>query len=321
MVAGGTGTIGVPLVRQLLARDAIVTVVSLDNPDHARRLLGPEIRYAREDLTDLDACLRATEGQDIVFNLVGIKGSVGIGETKVASYFVPMLRFQTNLMDAAFRSKVSRYLFVSSVCGYPQAALHEEDHMWDGLPKQNDRYPGLAKRIGEIQGETYMKEFGWDAVRIVRPSNVYGPHDDFDPRTAQVIPALIRRTLDGENPLVVWGDGSAVRDFVFTDDVAYWCLEALEKAPPCTPINLGSGRGCTIREVAEIIVKHSASRARIEWDASKPSGDPVRLMSMERAKNLIGFTPRTSLEDGIRRTIAWYLENRDLASQRQKVVQ
>ena len=321
LVAGGTGTIGIPLVRQLVDRGANVTVASLDDPLFARRLLGPDIRFVREDLTLLDACLRATQGQDIVINLVGIKGSVGIGETKVASYFVPMLRFQTNLMDAAFQHKASRYLFVSSVCGYPQAALHHEDHMWDGLPKQNDRYPGLAKRIGEIQGETYLKEFGWDAVRIVRPSNVYGPHDDFDPRTAQVIPALIRRTIDGEDPLVVWGDGSAVRDFVFSDDVAHWCLEALEKAPPCTPVNLGSGQGCTIREVAEIIVKHSPSRPRIEWDASRPSGDPVRLMSMERAKKLIGFAPRTSLEEGIRRTIAWYLEHKDLASQRQKVVQ
>jgi GDP-L-fucose synthase len=252
--------------------------------------------------------------------MVGIKGSVGIGETKVASYFVPMLRFQTNLMDAAFRSKVSRYLFVSSVCGYPPSSLHLEDNMWNGLPKQNDKYPGLAKRIGEIQGETYLKEFGWDAVRIVRPSNVYGPFDDFDPRTAQVIPALIRRMLDGENPVRVWGDGSAVRDFILSDDVAYWCLEALEKSPPCTPVNLGSGTGCTIREVAEAIAKSVPLRPRIEWDANKPSGDPVRLMSMERAKALIGFKPRTSLEDGIGQTIAWYLEHKDLASQRRGVV-
>lgn len=321
LVAGGTGTIGVPLVRQLCERGADVTVVSLDDPNYARRLLGPDVSYKCEDLTELAGCLRATEGQEIVFNLVGIKGSVGIGETKVASYFVPMLRFQTNLMDAAFRCKVNRYLFVSSICGYPQAALHHEDNMWNGMPKQNDRYPGIAKRIGEIQGETYLKEFGWDAVRIVRPSNVYGPYDDFDPRTAQVIPALIRRTVDGENPLIVWGDGSAIRDFILSDDVAYWSLEALEKAPPCTPINLGSGNGSTIREIAEAIVNNAPSRPRIEWDPSKPSGDPIRLMSMERAQTLIGFKPRTSLDDGIRRTIAWYLDHKEFASQRKRMVQ
>lgn len=320
LVAGGTGTIGIPLVRLLLERGADITVVSLDEPEYARRVLGPDVRYRRDDLTELPTCQRATDGQDFVFNMVGIKGSVGIGETKVASYFVPMLRFQTNLMDAAFRSSVSRYLFVSSVCGYPQSSLHVEDNMWNGLPKQNDKYPGLAKRIGEIQGETYLKEFGWDAVRVVRPSNVYGPHDDFDPRTAQVIPALIRRMVEGEDPVRVWGDGSAVRDFIFSDDVAYWCLVALERAPTCVPINLGSGRGCTIREVAEAIAANVPSRPRIEWDRDKPAGDPVRLMSMERAKELIGFEQRTSLEEGIRKTIAWYLENSELARKRKEAV-
>lgn len=316
LVAGGTGTIGIPLVRQLLELGAEVTVVSVDDPAYAQRVLGRNVRFRNDDLTETSACLRATNGQDFVFNMVGIKGSVGIGETKVASYFVPMLRFQTNLMEAAFRSGVSRYLFVSSVCGYPQSSLHVEDNMWNGLPKQNDKYPGLAKRIGEIQGETYLKEFGWDAVRIVRPSNVYGPYDDFNPSTAQVIPALIRRMLDGENPVVVWGDGSAVRDFVYSDDVAYWSLVALEKAPPCTPVNLGSGNGCTIREVAETIAGNVPSRPAIEWDRDKPSGDPVRLMSMERAQRLIGFRQRTSFDDGIRKTIAWYLENGDVTRQR-----
>jgi len=320
LVAGGTGTIGIPLVRLLVERGADVSVVSLDEPEYARRVLGTDVRYRRDDLTDLSACLRATDGQDFVFNMVGIKGSVGIGETRVASYFVPMLRFQTNLMDAAFRTKAFRYLFVSSVCAYPQSSLHVEDNMWNGLPKQNDKYPGLAKRIGEIQGETYLKEFGWDAVRIVRPSNVYGPFDDFDPRTAQVIPALIRRMVDGENPVRVWGDGTAIRDFIFSDDVAYWSLVAMERAPACVPVNLGSGRGHTIREVAEAIAAGIRSRPRIEWDRDKPAGDPVRLMSMERAKVLLGFSERTSLEDGIRRTIDWYLENSELVSRRKGVV-
>src|SRR5215470_11960171 len=119
LIAGGTGTIGIPLVRHLLDRGAKITVVSVDEPEHARRLLGADVRFRRADLSEFDACLRVAEGQDFVFNLVGIKGSVGIGETKVASYFVPMLRFQANLMEAAFRRNVARYLFVGSICGYP----------------------------------------------------------------------------------------------------------------------------------------------------------------------------------------------------------
>lgn len=261
LVAGGTGTIGIPLVRRLIEAGARVTVVSMDSPEYARMVFGNEVSFQQIDLTNLDNCLTATSGQDYVFNLVGIKGSVGIGESKVADYFVPMLWYQTNLMEAAFRSRVSRYLFVSSICGYPQSsAPKEEDSMWDGIPKQNDRFPGLAKRIGEVQGETYLQQYGWDAVRIVRPSNVYGSYDDFNPATAQVIPALISRMVNGENPLKVWGDGSAVRDFIFSEELADWLMVALEKAPPCVPVNLGKRQGhyhkrtggnhCTVRSRA-----------------------------------------------------------------------
>jgi GDP-L-fucose synthase len=313
LVAGGTGTIGIPLVRKLHRLGATITVVSMDPPEFAQKVFGENILFVRKDLTQLENCIQVTEGQEYVFNLIGIKGSTGIGETKVASYLVPMLWYQTNLMEAAFRNKVTRYLFVSSICGYPQSAVpKEEDTMWNGLPKQNDRIPGLAKRIGEIQGEAYLHEFGWDAVRIVRPSNVYGPFDDFNPATAQVIPSLIRRCLDGENPLKVWGDGSAIRDFVFSEDLAEWLLVAFEKAPPCLPINLGNGSGITIKELAEVIAQRVSHPPKIEWDAEKPTGDPVRVLSMERAKKYLGILPQTPLENGIRKTIEWYIDNKEL---------
>ena len=317
LVAGGTGTIGIPVVERLIELQAEVTVVSMDSPEYARVVLGDEVSFMQSDLTNFDNCLRVTRGQDYVFNLVGIKGSVGIGETKVASYFVPALWYQTNLMEASFRNGVSRYLFVSSICGYPQSLIpKEEDSMWDAIPVQNDRFVGLAKRIGEIQGETYLKQYGWDAVRIVRPSNVYGPFDDFDPATAQVIPALIRRMVDGENPIRVWGDGSAVRDFIFSEELADWLLVALEKAPPCVPINLGSGKGTTIKELAETIAQCVPRPPQIEWDKTKPSGDPVRILSLEKAKELIGFKLKTELREGIKKTVNWYLNNAELANQK-----
>tara|TARA_R110002110_G_scaffold180184_2_gene386144 strand:- start:12252 stop:13244 length:993 start_codon:yes stop_codon:yes gene_type:complete len=313
LVAGGTGTIGIPLVEMLLNKGAEVSVVSMDSPEYAKKVLGDDVEYTKLDLTLTENCLKATKNKDYVFNLVGIKGSVGIGETKVASYFVPMLRFQTNLMDAAFHSEVSRYMFVSSVCIYPQASEHFEDNAWNGMPKQNDRIPGLAKRIGEIQGETYLKEYGWDAVRIVRPSNVYGAFDDFNPQTAQVIPSLISRVLSGENPLTVWGDGTAIRDFVYSKEVAHWILEALKEAPPCLPINLGSGTGYSIKEVANVISKLHNPTPQISWDTSKPSGDPIRIMNMDRAKKHLNFKRIWSLEDGIRETIEWIEGNPELA--------
>jgi GDP-L-fucose synthase len=313
LVAGGTGTIGIPLVKKLIKQGAEVSVVSLDSEEYAKSVLGKSVHFKRSDLTLMENCAAATKDQDYVFNLVGIKGSVGIGETKVASYFVPMLRFQTNLMDASFKSNVGGYMFVSSVCIYPQASEHFEDNAWNGMPKQNDRIPGLAKRIGEIQGETYLKEYGWDAVKILRPSNVYGPFDDFNPKSAQVIPSLITRVLRGENPLRVWGDGSAIRDFIYSEEVAYWLLEAMIKAPPCVPINLGSGTGYSIKEVAETICDIHPDPVKVEWDTTKPSGDPIRIMNMDRAKELLNFEKKISLREGITETIKWLKDNPRLA--------
>lgn len=320
LVSGGTGMIGIPLVRALLELGAQVTVVSLEQESYARALLGSSIAFFRGDLTCYATCERAVEGQEYVFNLVGIKGSVGIGVKRAASYFVPMLRYQSNLLEAAFRGGISRYLFVSSICAYPPAALHVEDNVWNGLPKQNDRYAGIAKRIGELEAETYLHEYNWEAVRVVRPSNVYGPFDDFNPATGQVIPALIRRVLDGESPVRIWGDGSAIRDFIFVQDVVDGLLLAMEHAPPCFPLNLGSGVPTTIRQLAEIIVAESLVSTAIEWDPSKPAGDPVRLLSMERAEATIGFHPKISLRDGIRQTIQWYIQNRELAHERKNLL-
>ena len=317
LVAGGTGVIGIPTVQKLTAAGARVTVAAMDPTAYAESVLPEGVLYHKTDLTLLENCLAATRGKQVVLNLVGIKGSTGIGETKVASYLVPMLWFQTNLMEAAFRNRAERFLFVGSICSYPYSdQVKKEASMWDGLPKQNDRIPGLAKRIGEVQGEAYLKEHGWDAVRIVRPSNVYGPYDDFDPATAQVVPSLIRRVLDGENPLTVWGDGSAVRDLVFSRDVADWVLRVVADGPVCEPLNLGNGGGITIRELAETVVSVIAPEVTLRWDSSKPSGDPVRVLSMEKTEKMLDKLPVTPLADGIRQTVQWYLENREKLSQK-----
>lgn len=314
LVAGGTGTIGIPLVTLLQERCADITVASMDSPAYAKKVLGKDIRFIQKDLTEFSNCLELTMSQDFVFNLVGIKGSVGIGQTKVASYFYPMILFQTHLMEAAFRNHVDKYLFVSSICGYPQmSAAKKESDMWNGMPLQNDRIPGLAKRIGEIQAETYLLEHGWSGVKVVRPSNVFGPFDDFNPETAQVIPALIARMCGGENSVKVWGDGSSVRDFIFSEECAYWLLEALIKAPPSDPVNIGCGKPITIKDVAETIARNVPKSPEIKWDSTKPTGDPIRILDMTKARQWLNFEQKISFEEGIQKTVGWYLKNRELA--------
>lgn len=310
LVAGGTGMIGISMINQLLQHDCEITIASLESKEYAEKLFGKKVKFFQTDLTDIDNCLKVTKGQDLVFNLVGIKGSVGIGQTKTASFLVPMLRFQTNLMDASFKNDVKGFLFVSSICAYPQSNKpKKEESVWDGQPKQNDRIPGLAKRIGEVQAESYVLEYNWQAPKIVRPSNVYGPNDDFNPQTAQVIPALIARMVSGENPVKIWGDGSAIRDFIFVEDVVEGMLLALENAPPATPINLGSNEGVTIKKVAQTIANTVPTKPDLSWDVNKPTGDPVRILSMKLAENLLGFKAKTSLDDGIKKTVEWYLKS------------
>lgn len=318
LITGGTGTIGALIVRRLIELGAKVTVVSIDSRERVEKVLPDPSVFIRGDLRDYQTCLKVAEKKDYVIHLMAVKGNTQIGLSKVASAYVPFILCNTNMMEAAFRCGVSRYLFVGSICEYPALEVRREDDLWNGPPQANDRYTGIAKRAGEVQAEAYLHEYGWDAVRIVRPSNVYGPFDDFDPRTAQVIPALIARMVNGENPVRIAGNGAAARDFIFSEDVAEGMLMALAMAPPCLPINLGSGRGTTIKRVAETIAGMVPVSPKIEWDITKPTGDKVRILSMDRAKEVLGFEAKTALREGIKKTVEWYLEHKDLADRRGK---
>ena len=310
LVTGGTGLIGRPLVEMLIERGARVRIVSLDDPSRAH----PKAEFIKADLMHLDNCLKACQGMDFVFQLAGIKGSPAVTNKKPASFFVPTISFSINMMEAARRSGVKKYLFTSSVGVYSPAEVFYEDDVWKTMPSQNDWFAGWAKRMAELQADAYRIEYGWDGISIVRPANVYGPYDNFDPANAMVIPSLIRRAMDGEDPFVVWGDGSAIRDFIHAKDVAAGMIQVVEKGFT-QPLNLGSGVGVTIREIVEIIVGNLKNKPKVVWDTSKPSGDKKRLMDVARAKSL-GIEPRVSLEEGIKETMAWYEANRQIIGQR-----
>ena len=313
LVTGGTGLIGRPLVEQLFQRGARVRIASLDDPSRAH----PAAEFKRVDLMELAHCLAVSEGMDYVFHLAGIKGSPAMTAKKPASFFVPTISFNTNMMEAARRSGVEKYLYTSTIGVYAPAEVFHEDDVWKTFPSEHDRFAGWAKRMGELQAEAYRIEDGWQDIAIVRPANVYGPYDNFDPENAMVIPSLIRRAMDGEDPLVVWGDGRAVRDFIYAEDVARGMLLVMEKSDG-RPVNLGSGEGVTIKRLVEIIVAHLKKKPKVVWDTSKPGGDQKRLMDTNRAQAL-GFKPAVSLDQGIPLVMDWYRSHKEEIGKRYNV--
>lgn len=307
LVAGGTGMIGRPLVDMLLTRGAFVQVASLDRPQTADK----RVHFIYADLRHLDNCMMACSGVDYVFNLLGVKGSPVMAKTKPATMFTTHLQFNTNLMEAARKCKAEGYLYTSTYGAYHPAPLLVEDDLWKANPSENDKFAGWAKRMGELQAEAFAIEYGWK-VSIVRPANVYGRYDAFDAESAMVVPSLIRRAVDGENPLQVRGDGTSERDFINALDVARGMLFTAENEI-YQPINLGSGKGATIRELVRLIVDNLEVKPEIKWNAEKSvgeRGDRRRVLDTTRAKSY-GFHPTISLELGIGDTVLWYKRNRD----------
>jgi GDP-L-fucose synthase len=310
LVTGGTGLIGRPLVELLNSLGSRVRIASLDDPSRAH----PDADYRRVDLMDFKNCLEVCDGVDYVFHLAGIKGSPAVVLKKAATIFVSFLRFNTNMMEAARQCGVKRYLFTSTIGVYAPAEVFYEDDLWKNPPSQNDWFGGWAKRMGELQAQAYKAEYGWDKVAIVRPANVYGPYDNFDTDNAMVIPSLVRRAVDGEDPFVVWGDGTPVRDFIHSRDVARGMLLCMEKGLGQS-VNLGSGTGVSIRRIVDIIIGNLKDKPKLVWDTSKPSGDKKRLMDISRART-IGFSPEVSIEEGIKEVMDWYGNNKALADKR-----
>lgn len=301
LITGGTGLIGREVSRILSDAGAAVNVVSLDS---IRPL--ENIEYIYGDLTDFSFCLKITQNMDFVFHLAGIKGSINVTKTRPASFFVPLLMFNTNVLEACRLNNVKRLVYTSSIGAYATAEEFEESMGEFGNPM--DMYPGWAKRMAELQIRSYAEEFGLDWA-VVRPCNVYGPGDNFDPDNAMVIPSLMMRISNGENPLKVWGDGTAIRDFAFSRDIAMGTIKALMYGTRGSFVNLGSGVGYSIKELVETL--NRIVPFDYEFDATKSGGFPRRVMNISRAREWISYEPQTSLEEGLRETWAWFQTNRE----------
>jgi GDP-L-fucose synthase len=307
LVSGGTGMVGRYLIDILKTHNpAQITSVSMDDS----KIEG--VKCVKVDLRYLDICEMICEGQDYVFHLAGIKGSPKMCAEKPYSFSVPMMLFNAAMIDAFRRSKAEWMLVTSSVGVYAPAKVFYEDDVWSTFPSENDKFAGWAKRMLELNVEAYNKEYGLNNISIVRPANVYGEWDNFNPETAMVIPSLIARVCGGENPLKVWGDGTAVRDFIHAHDVARGMIHCVEKGIT-EPVNLGSGEGVSIREIVKAVTDayfvHTAKDIKVEYDTTKPSGDKIRKMDTSRAKKY-GFVPSWDLRYGVLETMRWYLENK-----------
>lgn len=302
LITGGTGLIGRQVSTILSSAGANVTIVSLDDVS-----VDPKAKYVFGDLTNFDFAKEVTGDMDFVFHMAGIKGSIEVTKTKPASFFVPFLMFNTNVLEACRLNKVSKVVYTSSIGAYASAEIFKESENLEGPPM--DMFPGWAKRMAELQIQAYKIQYGLENFSIVRPCNVYGPGDNFDPENAMVIPSIMYRIYNKENPVVIWGDGTAVRDFAFSRDVAEGVILALHYGTKSGFVNLGSGRGYSIKELVETL--KSFLEFNYSFDITKPAGFPKRVMDISLAQEMIHYNPTTSLLDGLLETWDWFINNKD----------
>ncbi|MDD5633654.1 MAG: NAD(P)-dependent oxidoreductase [Candidatus Omnitrophica bacterium] len=302
LITGGTGLIGRQVVDILCDAGACVKVVSLDDIR-----LNDKAEYIYADITDFGLCKNIAKDMDFVFHLAGVKGSAKVSTEQLASHFVPTLMMNTNILEAARMNNVKKVVYTSSIGAYGNTDIFREaDYRLDSMPMD---FAGWSKRMAELQISAYKVQYKLENFAIVRPCNVYGPGDNFDPDNAMVIPSLMHRIYHKEDPLVVWGDGTAIRDFAYSRDVAEGVIQALYYGTGASFVNLGSGRGYSVRELVETL--KSFLGFNYHFDVTKPSGFPKRVMDISLAKKLIKYDPKTTLLDGLRETWEWFVKNQD----------
>lgn len=298
LVTGGSGFLGRPLVARLDALGARCRVP----------------RSAEHDLTTEHgvAALFAEERPEAVVHLAAEVGGIGANRASPGRFMYANLMMGAMVMEYARRAGVTKYLQVGTVCSYPKhtPVPFREDDLWDGYPEETNAPYGIAKRALLVQAQAYRTQYGMNAVTLL-PVNLYGPRDNFDLESSHVIPALVRKMLDATaegGDVELWGDGSASREFLYVDDCARAVALALERYDEPEPVNLGSGREITIRELAERVAEVTGFTGSLHWDPTKPNGQPRRCLDVSRAREGFGFEAQTPFATGLRETVSWYRE-------------
>jgi GDP-L-fucose synthase len=252
---------------------------------------------------------------DIVLHLAAHVGGIGANRAHPAEFFYDNLMMGVALMHESWKRGVEKFVALGTVCAYPKftpVPFHEED-LWNGYPEETNAPYGLAKKMLLVQSQSYRQQYGFNSIFLV-PVNLYGPRDNFNLESSHVIPALIRKCLEaedrGEKQVIIWGDGSPTREFLYASDAAEGILLATERYNASDPVNLGSGREIRIRDLAALIARLTGFEGELVWDTTKPNGQPRRAMDTSKAERLFGFRAGTTFEDGLRQTIDWYRRHR-----------
>ncbi len=305
MVTGGDGFLGRHVVARLTRAGA-------------KRVFVP--RSADYDLRTWDGITRALDEArpDVVIHLAAIVGGIGANRERPGEFFYDNLMMCAQLMEAARQHSVSRYLTVGTICAYPKftPVPFKEDDLWNGYPEETNAPYGLAKKMALVQSAAYRDQYGFNALNVL-PVNLYGPGDNFDPASSHVIPALIKKCIDAteanQAEIVVWGTGTATREFLYVEDAAEGIVLAAEKLDSPEPVNLGAGFEIAIKDLAELIVRLTGFQGTLVWDTTKPDGQPRRCLDTSRAQRLLGFKATTLFEEGLAKTIEWYRRQRAAA--------
>lgn len=302
MVTGGAGFLGKYVVRKLQDRGCSQVFVPL---------------IEEYDLTRLEEVERAYRDAkpDIVIHLAAIVGGIGANRANPGTFFYDNLIMGVQTMEVGRRSGVEKFVALGTICCYPKhtpVPFIEED-LWNGYPEETNAPYGLAKKMLLVQSQAYRQQYGFNAIFLM-PVNLYGPGDNFNPESSHVIPALIKRCVEareeGRDELVVWGTGEASREFLYVEDCAEAIVMATEKYEKDEPVNIGAGFEIKIKDLAKLIAEKTGFEGKLVWDTTKPDGQPRRMLDVNRAKSEFGFQARTSFDEGLEKTIDWYVKYR-----------
>jgi len=303
LVTGGGGFLGSFLVERLRARGDEVFVARARDYDLTRREDGERLfRDARPEL---------------VYHLAAEVGGIGANRANPGRYWFANLMMGAHVLELARLQPVSKLILAGTVCAYPKhtPTPFSEDELWNGYPEETNAPYGVAKKSLLVGAGAYRVQYGLDTTYLL-PANLYGPRDNFDLESSHVVPALVRKMLAGEERVVLWGDGSPTREFLYVEDAADAFVLASEHETGAEPINVGTGEEISIRELADTIAELTGFAGELHWDSSMPNGQPRRRLDVSRARELLGFRAATSLREGLERTIEWYRAAAPLAGGR-----